>query len=493
MKIYNVLKVPQGLGYDEVDYDALYQSGYTAGHQSGYTDGLNACFSVYPTEIEDNEGTGGTYTIEIVTGDIWTASWDGMIPGSNWCTFSPSSGEGSGQITLTLQPYENPEGYYELPRVGDLTVTNSKGESAVVQVGQRPQAAFVITPSELVYEYSGGGKDAQITTPASWYIDDSDFEWEYNVWSPMYGETTWTGFSADSLNRIEVSEEAGVGDKTITVSTPDTGDIQKVYVATYVPGYQGGYAAQVTERSGKLKASAGITEKDITLTQHIGSGWNVKSTGGTVQLYLDAADPGFKEYHLGLRYHFLSPYPDPWGNYPLHYSGSVSELPKVIDLFVPPYTEGLDPYWYGEDGEINVYYGLQFEPEERDPSVYIDDARLYLHIPQTDVRLNVTHNFPEPEYSTINVPETGATYTMTISGNSNWSANTVSFTQGVLCTLSQSSGAANESTTVTVTFANDGTSKSGLIEILTQADRTVQGVNYFVFQFSQGTPEPPAA
>lgn len=402
MKIYNVMKVPQGLGYEEVDYDALYQSGYTAGYNAGYNDGMDLC------------------------------------------------------------------------------------------------SDFDITPSELVYQYSGGGKEVEITAPTSWHIDDSDFEWEYNIWSPMYGETTWTGFSADSLNRIEVSEEAGVGDKTITVSTPDTGDIQKVCVATYVTGYQTGYAAPVTERSGKLKASAeteyGAFQKDINLTQHIGSGWNVKSTGGTVQLYLDAADPGFKEYHLGLAYHFLNPYPDPWGNYPLQYSGSVSELPKVIDLFVPPYTEGLDPYWYGEDGEINVYYGLQFEPEERDPSVpYIDDARLYVQIPQTDVRLNVTHNFPEPEYSTINVPETGATYTMTISGNSNWSANTVSFTSGVLCTLSQSSGAANESTTVTVTFANDGVSKSGLIEILTQADRTVQGVNYFLFQFRQEAPEPPAA
>lgn len=43
MKIYNVVKVPQGLGYDDVDYEALYQSGYTAGYASGYTDGQEDC------------------------------------------------------------------------------------------------------------------------------------------------------------------------------------------------------------------------------------------------------------------------------------------------------------------------------------------------------------------------------------------------------------------------------------------------------------------
>ena len=43
MKIYNVTKIPQGLGYDEVDYEALYHSGYTAGHASGYTDAQTIC------------------------------------------------------------------------------------------------------------------------------------------------------------------------------------------------------------------------------------------------------------------------------------------------------------------------------------------------------------------------------------------------------------------------------------------------------------------
>ena len=172
MKIYNVMKVPQGLGYDEVDYDALYQSGYTAGHQSGYTDGLNACFSVYPLFIEDNEGSGGTYTIDIVTSGIWTASWDGMIPGSDWCTFSPSSGEGSGQITLTLQPYENPEGSYELTRMGDLTITNSNGQSAVVQVSQRPEAP--------------------VATALTWQTEDECFGIIYNLFSLENGQTIHT-------------------------------------------------------------------------------------------------------------------------------------------------------------------------------------------------------------------------------------------------------------------------------------------------------------
>ena len=43
MKIYNVVKIPQGLGYDQFDYEEVWQSGYTAGYESGYTDGQNDC------------------------------------------------------------------------------------------------------------------------------------------------------------------------------------------------------------------------------------------------------------------------------------------------------------------------------------------------------------------------------------------------------------------------------------------------------------------
>ena len=41
MKIYNVVKIPQGLGYDQFDYEEIWQSGYTAGYESGFTDGFD--------------------------------------------------------------------------------------------------------------------------------------------------------------------------------------------------------------------------------------------------------------------------------------------------------------------------------------------------------------------------------------------------------------------------------------------------------------------
>lgn len=43
MKIYDIVNVPYGLGYDDSKYEEIRRSGYTAGYESGYTDGLASC------------------------------------------------------------------------------------------------------------------------------------------------------------------------------------------------------------------------------------------------------------------------------------------------------------------------------------------------------------------------------------------------------------------------------------------------------------------
>lgn len=381
MKIYNVVKIPKGLGYD-VDYDAIYQSGYTAGYHTGYDNGSELC------------------------------------------------------------------------------------------------SKFVLTPDELDYPISGGGNDVQITTNYSWVIDD-DFEWKY--------EASWTGFSAESLNRIEVSENAGEGDKEITITAPDLTDAPRVFIGTTaVHSPDGnGFTAKVISRSGKLKATAkteyGDYSKYVDVEQNMAQHLVFGPSGGSIPIILDTDGSDLDRYNIFLAYDFENdPYGhnNPWSAYTLNYSGSVTELPKTLTLTVPPYAEGLDPYWYGEDGEINVYYGFQFLNE-----IHPEPARFYITIQKPEVpRLYITHDFPTEEGQYREVPSTGATYTMTISGNSNWTANTVNFDgPDALCILSQSSGAANELTTVTVTFPESPTMKRGLVEI-----GTVDApVSYYAFRFKQ--------
>lgn len=43
MKIYNVINKIDGLGNNDFDYEAVYNSGYTAGYGSGYTQAMEEC------------------------------------------------------------------------------------------------------------------------------------------------------------------------------------------------------------------------------------------------------------------------------------------------------------------------------------------------------------------------------------------------------------------------------------------------------------------
>lgn len=46
MKIYNMANIPSGFT-PEVDYDKIWQSGYTAGYASGYTDAIGTCEDIF--------------------------------------------------------------------------------------------------------------------------------------------------------------------------------------------------------------------------------------------------------------------------------------------------------------------------------------------------------------------------------------------------------------------------------------------------------------
>ena len=43
MKIYNVIQKIDGLGNNDFDYEAVYNSGYTAGYETGYAEAMEEC------------------------------------------------------------------------------------------------------------------------------------------------------------------------------------------------------------------------------------------------------------------------------------------------------------------------------------------------------------------------------------------------------------------------------------------------------------------
>ena len=70
MKIYNIVNKPQGIGDDDIDFQELWESGYTAGYESGYTDGASSCFSVDPISVVFGSD-GGTIEAELTVCGDW--------------------------------------------------------------------------------------------------------------------------------------------------------------------------------------------------------------------------------------------------------------------------------------------------------------------------------------------------------------------------------------------------------------------------------------
>lgn len=100
MKIYNISKKPQGVGYDDVDYDAIYQSGFTAGYGNGYEKGVEDCHRFVVSPLEFDLPISSSTSVINVEGNIgWYIDTENY-PLPDWLQASTLSGVGNGSITL---------------------------------------------------------------------------------------------------------------------------------------------------------------------------------------------------------------------------------------------------------------------------------------------------------------------------------------------------------------------------------------------------------
>lgn len=195
MKIYNSTKIPSGLGYDEVDYDAIYQSGYTAGYQSGYDDYI----CPEPPErlcwLEDMEGnqlirgvitlpmTGGLASVKIVcnSDDIEWSFGDQFSPFGSFLV-------GTGTTVISKQIGQGPQGpdfYVWQP----LWSTN-----ASVVPGSAVRLTYEGLTPNITFECSATGPVSAITSGYAYY----------NTYSPTphFTIATNTGWTFDYVEEI---------------------------------------------------------------------------------------------------------------------------------------------------------------------------------------------------------------------------------------------------------------------------------------------------
>lgn len=285
MKIYNVLKVPQGLGYDEVDYDALYQSGYTTGHQSGYTDGLNDCFYV------DKEGVyfgyaGGSEEVTVKCHGEWYISGD-----TTGFYVSALSGDGNGSFIVSAASFSDPCSC-DVSVVKELTITNEYGK---------------VIPFELVHD----GEDMSlhglyydfISASGASFIQDEPLQIGFPSTGGTYRLEVWFG-NATAATDQDFSCWAPYSTATIT---PKPGPGNRWYVDVNVgafedeewdgnrPGsrmleisYNYCHLCSHTDRIYIPASVATIPRPELYVTTDMpiwspGMDYNVPSTGGTYQ------------------------------------------------------------------------------------------------------------------------------------------------------------------------------------------------------------------
>lgn len=368
MKIYNVMKVPQGLGYDDVDYDAIYQSGYTAGYDDGYNN-YECEEIVVPSTLQFELFNSYTLPLDIQYSGEWSITYTSVSHPDNMVTLSQTEGRGNTEVLVTF--------------VGDL-----------------PCTGFPTIFGQLIV--------------------------------------------SDTFGRSK-----GVALSYVTCHSSQTPYVEKITI-TSISGAK--IPPQTPVEWARYEGTPSTYPNPITL--------NWPSTGGSftynIQMHMQDAEW--------------------WDSYGNEGSGNTSGLTVTV------------PAWAQGDTELRSYsigfYNNCCRTHSGSP-VFVSGS---IDEPE-DAILSITHNFPAQEGQSREIPEGGGIYTMTISGNTNWTANTVNFGSGVLCTLSQNSGAAYESTNVTVTFLGilEGT-KQGLIEVGTNPmpeTGYTQDVNYFTFQFHQ--------
>lgn len=209
MKIYNSTKIPSGLGYDDVDYDAIYQSGYSAGYQAGYDDYI----CPEPPErlcwLEDMEGnqlirgvitlpmTGGLASVKIVcnSDDIEWSFGDQFSPFGSFLV-------GTGTTVISKQIGQGPQGpdFYVWQPLRSTNANVVPGSAVrITYEGLTPNITFECNAIGPVSAITSGYAYYNTYSPTPHFIIAANTGWTFDYVEEITGVKDLSGFPAQGM------------------------------------------------------------------------------------------------------------------------------------------------------------------------------------------------------------------------------------------------------------------------------------------------------
>ena len=205
------------------DGNREYNIDFMAGEEHYYLHVSQANDEEYHVVVTPNSvdfgAEGGSQTVVLQSITSWTA--EGL---ADWISITPSSGEGNGEIAVSVQPNPNFEA-----RNSRIVITSSVGcvtSLTVIQEAAINPHYLTINPTTLAFPYTESSLDLLISTDSLWSISSNE---------------AWLSFSSQS----------GVGESTITVTASEhtlmgvrraeievvSGSLQQTVFVTQESGY----------------------------------------------------------------------------------------------------------------------------------------------------------------------------------------------------------------------------------------------------------------
>jgi len=155
---------------------------------------------VTPSAI-DAPASGGSFSLAVATNG-GTCGWSASSS-APWIVLGASSGQGSGTLSVTVQP-----NVATVPRSGQVTI-----DGVVVSISQQPLPCTTIgfSPSESVFGYAGGGGSTTLST------NGANCSWSATSTAAWIVVTNGTGEGASGTVTFEVAEYSGVETRTGSV------------------------------------------------------------------------------------------------------------------------------------------------------------------------------------------------------------------------------------------------------------------------------------
>lgn len=165
--------------------------------------------TVSPTNLTLDENGNGT--IMITSNTQWTG-----ISSDSWLNFSPSSGSGSVQVSISA-PINNTGG----ERSAILTFTDQTNKVTAATIIVQKAAFLTINPTNMTFESAGGSNSFSIDSNISWTVSSNDSWCTVNPSSGSGNGNVTVNVAANpdpAVRKTRITVSGGPISRTITIT-----------------------------------------------------------------------------------------------------------------------------------------------------------------------------------------------------------------------------------------------------------------------------------